>query len=117
MALHVKSNVCLSVEAFTTHLTAVWFVPGVCATVLFQTGVVTETPTADVTQVRFLSRVCPDVSHHVMSAVEGFPTLTAQKRLLPRMDPYVHLQVWLTVEALAAYFTNLPVFVSFQVNF
>lgn len=117
MALHVKSHVRLPVEAFPADLTAVWFLPGVRAAVLFQGGVVAETPAADVTQVGLLSRVGPDVSHHVVSAVEGFTALAAEERLLPRVDPHVHLQVSLTVETLSAHFTNLPVFVSLQVKF
>lgn len=117
VALHVKSHVRLSVEAFPADLTAVWFLSGVCAAVLLQSGVVTETPAAGVTQVGLLTCVCPDVPHHVVSAVEGFPALAAEERLLPRVDPHVHLQVSLAVETLPAHFANFPVFVSFQVKF
>lgn len=113
----MKPHVSLSVEAFTADLTAVWFLSSVCAAVLFQRGVVTETAAADVAQVGFLSRVGPDVSHHVVSAVEGFATLAAEERLFPRVDPHVHLQVSLTVKTLPTHFTDFPVFVSFQVKF
>ena len=117
MALHVKPHVRLSVESFPADLAAVRFLSGVRAAVLLQSGVIAEAAAAGVAQVRLLARVGPDVSHHVVSAVEGFPTLAAEERLLARVDPHVHLQVPLTVETLSAHLTDFPVFMSFQVKF
>lgn len=60
--------------------------------VAFQRGVVIKTFSAHSARIGFLPSVYPDVSHHVLAAVEGFPTLAAVKRFLPRVDPHVRLQ-------------------------
>lgn len=59
--------------------------------VTFQRGVVIEAFATDSASIRLFSCVYPDVSHHVVATVEGFPTFAAVKRLLSRVDPHVRL--------------------------
>lgn len=117
VTLHVQRHVRLPVEAFPTHLAAVWLLPGVCDAMLLQTGAVPEASTARVALKGRLPGVCAQVSQHVVVTAEGFPTLAAHERLLPSVDPHVRFQMFLTVKTLSAHFAHLPVSVGFQVDF
>ncbi|PWA16063.1 hypothetical protein CCH79_00016519 [Gambusia affinis] len=88
---HVEPDIGLPVEGLATHLAAMAFLPGVRVAVLRQEAAVAEAAAA---------HLAPGVPQHVLPEVEGLPAVAAAERLLPCVDPQVHLQVALRVVAL-----------------
>lgn len=84
--------------------------------VALQRGVVIEAFATYGARIRFLPRVYPDVSHHVVAAVEGLPTLAAVERFLSRVDPHVRLQRARGPETFPANAADFGLHVCFQVS-
>lgn len=69
----------------------------------FEVRALQERPPADVTSVRSLPQVAPDVLLQVSAVSEALATQRAAERLLARVDPQVDLQVSFAAALLAAH--------------
>ena len=84
--------------------------------VALQGGVVVEALGADGAGVGLLPRVDADVSHHVVVAVEEFPTFAAVERFLSGVDPHVRRQRLGSTEALPTDAADFGFHVRLHVN-